>query len=307
MGITRGTARLLLEEAKRRPFSGAVLELGKMSVFFDEAELRHWAGLHGVDLAPDVEILPSHDPVLAVHGCMDDTSFFRLLGFDRVISLDAAAWEGAAVVADLNLPLPEDLQGGFDLVFEGGTLESIYDVPQVMTNIHAALCPEGRVVHAMTPSTNHVDLGFYMFSPTYFTDFYGANGWTLNSMLLCEHELYWVAGKLESGPWDVYNYEPGCLDHLSLGRYGGRQLTVFAVATRHAEATAGVAPQQLYYRQLWREDRESRRRGQEAKARRVRKLRWLYRTRVYGAYKRITERLRRGLLPRGMPPRVARL
>ena len=36
MGITRGSAKLLLEESKRRAFEGSVLELGKMFVFFDQ-------------------------------------------------------------------------------------------------------------------------------------------------------------------------------------------------------------------------------------------------------------------------------
>ena len=307
MGITRGSARLLLDESKRRAFSGSVLQLGKMFVFFDRDDLDGWAALHGVELASGVDVRPSHEPMLAAHGCMDDVSFFRLLGFDQVTSLDAAAWEGADVVADLNQPIPEELHGQFDVVFEGGTLQSVYDVPRALANVHAALRPGGRVVHAMTPSSNQVDLGFYMFSPTLFADYYEANGWTIETMLLCEHMLYWVAGRVETGPWDVYRYEPGCLDHLSYGRYGGKQLSLFVVATKLETSTTDVVPHQSYYRRLWSEDADQRRTELEARARRIASRRWWYGSAIYDRYKRLTEHLRRSILPRSMPPRVARL
>lgn len=307
MGITRGSARLLLEEAKRRPFTGSVLELGKMFVFFDRDDLAGWAAKHQFEMAPNIEVARSHEPMLAAHGCMDDTSFFRLLGFDQVTSLDAAAWEGADVVADLNLPIPEDLHGRFDVVFEGGTLQSVFDVPRAFANIHAALRPGGRVIHAMTPSNNQIDLGFYMFSPTLFADYYEANGWKVETLLLCQHMLYWVAGRVETGPWDVYRYEPGCLDDLSYGRYGGKQTSVFCVATKTEESTTNAVPQQSYYRRLWDEDADARQAELAARAAKIAKHRWWYGSALYDRYKRLTERLRRGLLPRPMPPRVARL
>ncbi|MEM8931861.1 MAG: class I SAM-dependent methyltransferase [Acidobacteriota bacterium] len=307
MGITRGSARLLLEESKRRPFEGSALELGKMFVFFDQDDLAGWARRHETSLATGVEVRPSHEPMLASHGCMDDTSFFRLLGFDRVTSVDATDWEGADVVADLNQPLPEALHGQYDLVFEGGTLQSIFDTRQAMRNIHSALRPGGRVVHAMTPVNNQVDLGFYMFSPTFFVDYYEANGWTLETVLLCEHMMYWVAGRVETGPWDVYRYEPGCLDNLSYGRYGGKQASLFMVATKHEATTADVIPQQSYYRRLWDEDSAERRRALEARAEQIAAKRWWYGSHLYDRYKRFTEVLRRGWLPRPMPPKVARL
>ena len=43
MGIPRGTARLLLDEARERPFSGRLLELGRMAVYATRGELERWA------------------------------------------------------------------------------------------------------------------------------------------------------------------------------------------------------------------------------------------------------------------------
>src|SRR5690554_2601020 len=93
MGIPRGTARLLLEEARRRPFSGRVLELGRMSVFFSDADLARWAREQKVELAPVERIELSHDPRLAELGCLSDVTFFRRLGFSEVATLDVSDWE----------------------------------------------------------------------------------------------------------------------------------------------------------------------------------------------------------------------
>ena len=180
MGIPRGTARLLLEEAKRRPFSGSLLQLGRSSVYFTQEELERWAGLHGVELSPVDEVSLSHDPRLARQGCLSDESLFRQLGFDRVHACDISDWEGADVIVDLNRPVPEEHAGRFDAVLDPGTTIQIFDLPRVLGNLHRFLAPEGRVIHAAVPSNNHMDLGFYMACPTLFWDFWGANGYERN-------------------------------------------------------------------------------------------------------------------------------
>lgn len=255
MGITRGSARLLLDEAKRKPFAGAVVELGKMFVFFSQGGLETWARLHGVELA-DVPAALSHDPALAARGCLDDRSFFRLLGFDEVVSCDATRWEGADVVCDLNQPIPEELLGRFDCAFEGGTIQHVFDLPQVFRNIFDLLRVGGRVIHGMSPSNNHVNHGFYMFSPTLFSDFYTANGFAIEAFYFFDFLAYWVRGRFETTRWLIRRYEPGCLDHLSYGRFGNRQTGVFVVATKSEDSTGDAVPQQRFYRDLWQETGE---------------------------------------------------
>lgn len=323
MGIPRGTARLLLEETKRRPFEGALLQLGRSSVYFTQRELEGWARRHGFALAPVPEVTLSHDPRLARQGCLSDESFFRQLGFDRVSACDISDWEGADVLADLNRPIPPELEGRFDAVLETGTTVQVFDLPRVLDNLHRFLKPGGRVIHAAVPSNNHVDLGFYMVSPTLFADFYEANRYRLEYEYLCVYSPYWLRARLETGPWKVYRYTPGSLDHLSYGRYGGLQTAVFAVATKTEESTGDVPPQLGQYRASWEAYRERAAAGGEAAAgerldppaeglgSRLRRLTdrrldahpGLHR--VYRPFKRLKERLRR-LLPPRMPPLVAK-
>ncbi len=304
MGIPRGSARLLIEEARQRPFSGRILQLGRSSLYFTESELEGWARSHGFDLKPAEPSL-SHDPRLAAQGCMGDETFFKRLGFDRVESSDIAEWEGADHIFDLNQPLPPELEGQFDAVFETGTIVQIFDLPQVLANLHKLLRPGGRVIHCAVPSNNHMDLGFYMLCPTFFSDFYSANGYRIDAHYLCEYYAYWHGGRLYSDRWKIYRYEPGCLDALSYGRYGGAQAATYLSATRTATATGDVAPQLGQYRESWahhqgRDEATGSAGDRSDEAGGLSAAPWAV------PLKRGFEAVRRRLLPRRMPPLIAR-
>ncbi len=310
MAILRGTARLLLEEHRLRPFSGSVLELARMLVYFTPEELAGWARLHGVVLAPVPSPGLSHDPRLAAQGCMDDRTFFTALGFREIVTCDISDYERPDHLVDLNGPLPEALRGRFDVVFDGGTLQHIFHLPNVLASIHQALKPGGRAVFGMAPSHNHVDHGFYMFSPTFFWDFYEANGYRIETAYVFEFTHFWFGGRLRTPPWKVYAYRPGCLDHLCYGGFGREQVGIFFVATKLPQATGDIVPQQGYYVRLW--PQAAKLLGREVAAL-PRLERWVVTAsamhplllRAAVAAKGLRVRLRRWLSPR-RPPVVAR-
>jgi hypothetical protein len=164
-----------------------------------------------------------------------------------------------------------------------------------------------------------MDLGFYMLCPTFFADYYQANGYRVESQLLCEYFAWWLDGRLYSGRWRVWDYRPGLLDHLSYGRYGGAQAATFLVATKLEHSTGGVIPQLGQYRDAWREfradgaggaaaavetaDRAARPAGSSLERRLVRSAAG---RRVAVALKRGVEVARR-LLPRDLPRPKMRL
>ena len=252
MGIPRGSARLLLDEHRERPFSGTVLQLGRSSVYFTRSELESWAREQRVPLQNTDDAL-SHDSRLAAQGCMSDETFFAMLGFERVQSCDISEWEGADYILDLNEPVPRELEGRFDAIFETGTIVQIFNLPRVLDNLFRLLKVGGRVIHCAVPSNNHMDLGFYMLSPTFFSDFYTANEWRIDRHYLCEYFAYWLDGRLYSDRWSIYRYEPGMLDALSYGRYGRHQAATYLVATKTDDSTGDRCPQLGQYRQTWSE------------------------------------------------------
>ena len=317
MGIPRGTARLLLEEGKRQPFKGTVLQLGRSSVYFTMGELAGWARHHGVELRAVEQIELSHDPRLAEQHCLADVTFFEMLGFDRVESCDISDWEGADHILDLNHPIPDELEGRFDVVLDPGTILQVFHQPQLLENLFRLLKVGGRIIHAAVPSNNHVDLGFYMFSPTFFHDFYSANLYRIEYQYLCQYYPYWHRGRLYSAPWKIYRYEPGCLDHLSYGRFGGKQVAIFMVATKTKESTGSVVPQLGQFVRSWQEFEDKRHDpsavagemgGQQRTLEVFAERQFAAHpalSRAYLPVKRVRERLRR-LLPRRMPELIAR-
>jgi len=62
--------------------------------------------------------------------------FFAQLGFEQVSALDISDYEGADIVGDLNDPdLQRKLGRRFDLVYDSGTIEHIFDAPAALRTI----------------------------------------------------------------------------------------------------------------------------------------------------------------------------
>ena len=90
--------------------------------------------------------------------------FTQLFKCHKVDSLDFSDFEGATVVHDLQQPVPDTLRNKYDLVFDGGTLEHVFNLPAAMSNL-IRLARVGGTVYSQTPSNNLSGHGFYQFSP----------------------------------------------------------------------------------------------------------------------------------------------
>jgi len=112
--------------------------------------------------------------------------FLRFLGAKEVVSVDYSDFEGATMLHDLNKPFPENQQGRFTLVLDGGTLEHVFDYPAALRNCMELLCNSGHFV-TIPPAHNHMGHGFYQFSPELlFRVFSAENGFVLRKMVLYE-------------------------------------------------------------------------------------------------------------------------
>jgi hypothetical protein len=89
---------------------------------------------------------------------------FRYLGSTEISSLDASPFEGANIIHDLNQPVPDHLHERFDTIFDGGTLEHIFDIPTALRNV-AMMLPEGGLFLSMNGANNQLGHGLYQFSP----------------------------------------------------------------------------------------------------------------------------------------------
>jgi SAM-dependent methyltransferase len=108
-----------------------------------------------------------------------------LLGADSVSVADISPYENPDYLIDLNNRGGPEYNDKFDIIFDIGTLEHIFDVPTALENITRMLKPGGRVI-LVVPSSNYIDHGFYQFSPTLFYDFFSCNGFNSFSCYLIE-------------------------------------------------------------------------------------------------------------------------
>jgi SAM-dependent methyltransferase len=241
MGISKGGYALLCELKRDTLHLGSsILQLGRQHTFVTTTQLLKTYRRFGLSCDISPMDFNSQRP-----GYVDDLKLFRTLGFSTVHSLDASDFEGATYVHDLNKPVASELAKTFDVIYDGGTTEHIFSVPTVLQNIFTLLKEEGVVIHH-SPSHNHVDHGFYMFSPMFFYEWYRANSWEILKSYIIEY------GPNHNGKsWVVRRYEPGAIDQLSFGGWGSEMLAIWLVAKKTTSSTCDVIPQQGIYKTKW--------------------------------------------------------
>lgn len=108
---------------------------------------------------------------------------FRLLGATTVESIDASDWEGATIVHDLNEPLPAALRRRYSAVFDGGTLEHVFEVTTALRSCLDAVRLGGHFL-AITAANNLCGHGFYQLSPEIYFSFLTSAGFEVQIALI---------------------------------------------------------------------------------------------------------------------------
>lgn len=179
MGLYSSLAKLIIEKkADYRLGKGTAITLGVHHFNYNREQLESMFRDSGTAAATDKLIF--NDRVKAPwmrKDAMDARTFFYWLGYTGVEEIDAHADEAPTIIHDLNQPIPDRLCGKYDLVFDGGTSEHVFDVKNCLFNAVNLLKPGGTVIHAV-PLTGWVNHGFIQYSPRMFWDFYNASGFS---------------------------------------------------------------------------------------------------------------------------------
>jgi hypothetical protein len=265
MGIAVEAARWILKVCKERGISGRCLSLGKQDVSFDLDRMFHLLAERGIvsiennelalspaqirlyrelDLAGQVLSRKRH---FAEKNYVSDLCLFGFMGFESIESLDFSDFEGCDIVYDLNRSDPETaIAQPYDLLLDTGTIEHVFHVPNAMLNIFKMLKVGGHVIH-MAPTNNYVDHGFFQFSPTFFHDFYKANGFADVAIYLAQ-----MTTDTNGRPWMLSEYRAGMLDNISSGGFDDKLYETFVVARKTEQSTGDAVPYQgVYTSKLW--------------------------------------------------------
>lgn len=148
---------------------------------------EHFVALLGAERAARVSTRGDSQQILAWHGMKgqfdavyDARETFRELGFSLDV-VDLVAARGDEIIVDLNVPLPADFTRRYELVVDTGTCEHCFHIGQAAMNLAALVKKGGYIVQALPLSSfNH---GFYNVNPTWFHDFYPANGFEIHLLV----------------------------------------------------------------------------------------------------------------------------
>jgi hypothetical protein len=114
-------------------------------------------------------------------------AFFKLLGAHRISSLDVSDFEGATIIADLNSPIPDHLSEGFSVVFDGGTLEHIFEITVALKSCMQMVRVGGHFIQ-VTGANNFAGHGFWQFSAELiYRVFAPENGYQVEAVLMHEN------------------------------------------------------------------------------------------------------------------------
>ena len=244
MGLDRGTIKFLMKIGKKREFSGlSVLTAGRLNIWATYKDVQKWSREMNFDIREDVQIVPSYNKDFFDRDYISDSTFFELLGFSKLDSIDFSNYQGGSILHDLNEDVPHSLHGRYDWIIDAGTSEHIFALPKVLENYNKTLKTGGRIIHFL-PSTNHVDHGFYMFSPSLFFDYYSANKWEIECCYFVKKASLPFMNKRK-----LYEYVPGALGGYSRHLKGAWE--VFFVAQKTARSTFDSPVQQGRYVGMW--------------------------------------------------------
>lgn len=244
MAFNSTSAELLLLCRKRFPQALDFLMIGRQWLRINSLEARKLQADHGVqveDLADD----KMTDTIYA-------ETLLQRLGLRRVEALDAAAYQGAGVVHDLNAPLGDDLRGQFDWVVDGGSLEHVFDFPTAIRNC-AGLLRAGGLFISICPVNNWMGHGFYQFSPElFFRVFDEAHGF----------KVRFAALHVRDGVEKFYALkDPATVGHRVQHNPQGRTTLMFVAEKISSEACIPVV-QQSDYSERWKSESGQTREGE---------------------------------------------
>jgi len=183
MGLMPSHIRMFIKMQKKHQFSGAACVLGNQEVWATPETLEKYCKEAGFKCKKPASIhghtsrLFEGDPDLSriskdfIHA----RTFFEVMGFDDYVDVDNFEYDQPALLHDMNSPVPEEVVDKFDLVLDGGTVEHIFDIKQVMGNMVRMTRVDGCVMHLASYDMDH---GFYALSPCFLYDYYRSNGFS---------------------------------------------------------------------------------------------------------------------------------
>lgn len=132
-----------------------LLTLGRQGIHMYRQDIDHLLNKHNLN-----HLTNKHEPYSWCDTLLQD------LNFVHIDSIDNSPYEGATIIHNMNNPIPKTSKK-YNYIFDGGTIEHIFNTPQVCENI-IDLLEVGGIFCSVTCNNNFSGHGIYQFSPEFF-------------------------------------------------------------------------------------------------------------------------------------------
>lgn len=235
MGLEINTALQIIKVCKTLKINGTVVCLGEPDIGFSISDIIN----QNKKLNTKIDLTFFSDK--QQNKKLNSESFFKALGFNDHYSLDYNNYEGSEIIHDLNSQLDKKYKGIANFVYDGGTLEHVFNIPNALKTIEDLLKIDGVIFHN-NPSNGWLDHGFYQFSPTFYHDYYRVNKFKLISNNL---NNYLIGLQTYDVSKDLYRKVSPFF-----GIYNFQRATITFSAQKKEEKTRQIFPTQGYYKEM---------------------------------------------------------
>lgn len=255
MSIKILSAQMLLAEHLYRPITGTVVTIGRHTVGLTGEQMDRLLDSMGVSKRPGARYEIDTETMGGSGGRITQESFFAAFTGARVLSLDVSDYEGADIVCDIQDKLPWRHRHAADFVYDGGSLDNIFDVAAALRNISRLLKPGGRFFASNNGGPHPTS--YLKFSADWFMDFFALNRYEDCKTYICNYPNT-LGMRKDPGarsPFEtiVYSFNPyvtnpggegyDCSSIESVNRY-----QIYCLAEKGWRSTDGRNPIQKHYR-----------------------------------------------------------
>ncbi len=249
MGIGATELHFILQEHLYRPISGEIVTIGKQSISLPPTSLAHLLGVYG--LRPKTQSVGVNQADQHLAGAsMDDQSFFDSFTTCRVHSADISPYEGATHVFDICGEVPAELRNRFDFVFDGGSLDNVFDPVRMLSNMAIMTKPGGRMF--ITAWSNSHPTAYAKITPDWLMDYCAVNEFADCKLYIVQYQSVFDDPE-DVRPMSVWQYSPlveysGMIGYECSSIITRQPLQIYAILEKGTASTNERTAVQKHYR-----------------------------------------------------------